>query len=183
MKIREVQPFDGSRANSQLPPFDRQNLMRDHGLSSGRGDPDMQEGMCSLILQSDSRILRVARETDQMLEVLCKRAHPEIDCIDSTPERLRFHVTDLLEGYQYELSDHELFRRLTFHLTDAKLTVDVDVRANIPDLAEDVAKLAKNRKILDSVPMMSWVSQHVPAPIAPTAAGCIPEKALYEHSC
>jgi hypothetical protein len=92
-----------------------------------------------------------------MLEVFCKRGHPEIHSIDSTPERVRFHVTDLLEGYQYELVDHELFRSLTFHLTDAKLTVDVDVQADIPSLAEDIAKLAENR-ILVSVPMMSRVS-------------------------
>ena len=117
----------------------------------------MQDGICSLILQSDPSILRVARETDQMLEVLCKRGRPEIESIDSCPERVRFHVTDLLERYRYELSDHELFRRLTFHLTDAKLTVDVDVQADIPGLAEEIAKLAENRKILDSVPIVSWV--------------------------
>lgn len=119
----------------------------------------MQEGICSLILQSDPAILRVARETDQMLEVLCKRGHPEIDSIDSSLERVRFLVTDLLEGYQYELSDQGSFMRLTFHLDHAKLTVDADVRADIPSLAEDIAKLAENQKILDSVPMMSWVSR------------------------
>ena len=117
----------------------------------------MQEGICSLILQSDPSVLIVVRETDQMLEVLCKRGRLGIDSNDSCLERARFHVADLLEGYWYGLSDHEVFRRLTFHLTDAKLTVDVDAQADIPSLAEEIAKLAENRKILDSVPIVSWV--------------------------
>ena len=109
-----------------------------------------------MILQSDPSVLIVVRETDQMLEVLCKRGRLGIDSNDSCPERARFHVADLLEGYWYGLSDHEVFRRLTFHLTDAKLTVDVDAQADIPSLAEEIAhNLLRTEKILDSVPIVS----------------------------
>lgn len=115
----------------------------------------MQKAICSLILKLDPSILRVARTTDQLVEVLCKRGHSEIDSIDSIPGIIQFHVTDLLDGYEYELADHGSFRSLSFHLTDAYLTVDVDVRADIPSLAEDIAELTESGKTLDSVPVIS----------------------------
>jgi hypothetical protein len=108
------------------------------------------QGVCSLILQLDSNILRVARTTDQAVEVVRKRGDSNMDDSISSLDPVRFHVKDLFEGYEYELTDHGLFRRLTFQPADAVLTVDVGIGADIPSLAEDITNIVGNQEIHDS---------------------------------
>jgi len=113
----------------------------------------MQDEICSLILRSNASIMRVVRASDQGVQASSKRGRPEIDSIDSAPEIVRFHVTDLLEGHAYDLADHGSFRSLIFHISDAKLVVDIDARADVASLAQDIARLAGNQVILSDIPM------------------------------
>ena len=104
----------------------------------------MDQGICSTILQLHSDILRVARVTGQVVDVVRRR-----DDVDTTfgtkSETMRFRVTDLLEGYQYELADHESFIRLNFHLANGSLSIDVDKDADVIELADNIALLINNR--------------------------------------
>jgi len=119
----------------------------------------MQDEICSLILRSNASIMRVVRVSDQGVQASSKGGRREIDSIDSSPEIVRFHVTDLLEGYAYDLADHGSFRSLIFQISDAKLIVDIDTRADVASLAEDIARLAGNREILNNLPMISCTSE------------------------
>jgi hypothetical protein len=109
----------------------------------------MFQGICSQTLQLNQNVISVTKTTGQFVEVVRKRGASDWDdSLRRSSNPVRFHVVDLLEGYRYELTDHESFRRLTFHLTDATLTVDVDTRADIPSVAEGVAKLAEKEELL-----------------------------------
>jgi hypothetical protein len=104
----------------------------------------MDQGICSTVLQLHSGILRVARVTDQVVDVARRR-----DDVDTTfgtnSETMRFRVSDWVGGYQYELADHESFIRLNFHLADGSLSVDVDKDADVIELADNIAMLVNNR--------------------------------------
>jgi hypothetical protein len=123
----------------------------------------MLQGVSSLILQLDPNILCVARTTDQAVEVIRKREDFDMDDSISSLHPVRFHVTDLFRGYEYELTDYGSFRRLTFHLADALLTVDVGIRADVPSLTEDIANIVRNQEIHDSGP--SRVEEMLPATV------------------
>ena len=119
----------------------------------------MQDEICSLILRSNASIMRVVMVSDQGAQTSSKPGRPEIDSIDTAPEIVRFHVTDLLEGYAYDLADHGSFRSLIFQISDAKLIVDIDAQADVASLAEDIARLAGNQVILDDLSMISCTSE------------------------
>ena len=50
------------------------------------GDIEMQKGMCSLILQLYRSIMCRARNADRWIDASLKRAHRNIDTIDSSPQ-------------------------------------------------------------------------------------------------
>ncbi len=113
----------------------------------------MPEGICSSILQLDPNILCVARMTDQVVEVARRRGYYNTDdSVGENSDRARFQVSDLLKGYQYELTDHESFRRLTFHLDGDSLTADVDKKTDVLSLTEIIAKIVKNQEVLRTHP-------------------------------
>jgi hypothetical protein len=103
----------------------------------------MDQGICSTVLQLHSDILRVARVTDWVVDV--GRRRNDVDTTFGTKsEAMRFRVSDLLGGYQYELADHESFIRLNFPLANGSLSVDVDKDADIIELADNIAALVNN---------------------------------------
>ena len=107
----------------------------------------MYDGICSSILQMDQNIFRVARTTDRVLEVVQRRENCNVnDSIEMNSDLVRFQVSDLLEGYQYGLTDYESFRRLTFHLCQGVLNVDVEIGADVVNLADIITRHAKNQK-------------------------------------
>src|SRR5208337_2607921 len=111
------------------------------------GDYKMSEGICSSILQLDQNIFRVARMTDRVLEVVQRRGNCNVnDSIEMNADLVRFQVSDLLEGYQYELADYESFRRLTFHIFQGLLNVDVETAADAVSLADIITRYTKNQE-------------------------------------
>jgi hypothetical protein len=107
----------------------------------------MPEGICSSILQLDQNIFRVTRITDRELEVVQRRGNCKVDdSIETNSDLAQFRVSDLLGGYQYGLTDHESFRRLTFHHYQGVLNVDVEIGADAVNLAEIITRHAKNQE-------------------------------------
>ena len=62
------------------------------------------------------------------------------DSIEMDSDVVGFQVNDLLEGYQYRITDYESFRRLTFHLFQGVLEVDVEIVADVVNLAEIITR-------------------------------------------
>jgi hypothetical protein len=94
----------------------------------------------------DQNIFRVARTTDRVLEVVQRRENCNVnDSIEMNSDLVRFQVSDLLEGYQYGLTDYESFRRLTFHFFQGVLNVDVGIGADVVNLADVITRHAKNQ--------------------------------------
>jgi hypothetical protein len=107
----------------------------------------MPETICSSILQLGQNIFRVGRMTDRVLEVVERRGNCNVsDPIEMNSDLVRFWVTDLLEGYQFELTDYKSFWRLTFRLFQGLLNVDVEIGADVLNLADIITRHAKKQE-------------------------------------
>lgn len=105
----------------------------------------MREGFCASLLQMDASICCVTRSTDRLLEN-AQRCQPENQNIyaNEEPNATRFKVTDLTDGYQYELTGNRSYYQLTFPLSGDILSVVIDNKqADVVNLAESIAKFAR----------------------------------------
>jgi len=104
----------------------------------------MPNGFCASILQLDSGIYCVTRSADGLLEN-AQRCQPENESIYSNeaPTEIRLRVTSLADEYEYELTGNSAYNQLTFRIDGAILSVVVDKKANIVDLAEKIAKFSR----------------------------------------
>jgi hypothetical protein len=85
--------------------------------------------------------------TDRVLEVVQRGGNCNVnDSIEMNSDLVRFQVSDLLEGYQYRLTDYGSFRQLTFHLFQGVFNVDVEIGADAVNLAEIITRHAKNQE-------------------------------------
>ena len=113
----------------------------------------MNEGFCASILQLDRNICCVTRSAEKLLEN-AQRCQPENASIYSSekPTEVRFKVTDLTDGYEYELAGNSTYNQLTFPIDGATLSVVIDNKqVDVVNLAENITKLARiqqNLKLL-----------------------------------
>jgi len=104
----------------------------------------MRDGFCASILQLDRSICCVTRSANGLLEN-AQRCQPENESIylNEAPTDIRFKVKDLTEAFEYELAGNSAYNQLTFRVNGAVLSVVVDKKADIVNLAERVAKYSR----------------------------------------
>ena len=113
----------------------------------------MRESFCASILQLNPSICSVTRSTDRLLEN-AQRCQYEGDnaYLNEEPNETVFRVTDLTDGYQYELTGNASCCQLRFHINDAIISVVIDdTQVDVANLAENIVKLARvqqNSKVL-----------------------------------
>jgi hypothetical protein len=104
----------------------------------------MREGFCASILQMDASIYCVTRSADRFLENAqrCQSENHNIFA-NEEPNAIKFRLTDLVDGYQYELASNRSYYQLTFPVSGDILSVVIDKQADVVNLAERIVKFAR----------------------------------------
>jgi len=120
--------------SSMLPAVPKQ-------ATSLAGGITMQARFCASILQLDPGICCVTQSTTELLENVQRCRYESEYTQVSEEQQLRFHITDLSIGYQYEFAGNESYYQITFLNNDDKLTVVVDNKQiDMVYLADDISK-------------------------------------------